>query len=264
MRVSQLLGEPEQLPIQVHGGLEDISLDRQHTALLIIDMQKGLAIPYQGAKAAGARELGLEQELEYYWNRVKMTVRNLGRMRDAFRAASMEVIYLKNGSRAADGRDRGAAHRLLHAGRGYRTRTGEIVPYPEPGGDIIDELAPAPNEIVIEKYSAGAFGNTNIDLILHNLGITTLVAGGLVTNQCVESTLRGAFDYGFIPVLVEDATGTWSAELQNGTLRSIGDWFCPVRTTDEVLAEVATFVSGASVEAAARQPVAASATANGG
>src|SRR5690606_4221035 len=98
---------------------------------------------------------------------------------------------------------------------------------------------PNPEEIVIEKYSAGAFGNTNIDLVLHNLGIDTLVVGGLVTTQCVESTVRGAFDYGFIPVPVEDATGTWSEELQNGTLRSIGDWFCAVRTTDEVLTDVA-------------------------
>lgn len=239
MRVSELLDEPEQLPIRVHGGLADVSLDRAHTALLIVDMQKSLAIPRQGAKQAGAEELGLEAELEYYWQRVEMTIANLLRLRDLFRSESMEVIYLRNGSRSQDGRDRGRSHSLLRAGKTYRTAEGALVPFVNPAaGDIIDELTPAPNEIVIEKYSAGAFGNTNIDLILHNLGITTLVVGGLVTNQCVESTIRGAFDYGFIPVMVEDATGTWSEELQHGTLRSIGDWFCAVRTTNEVIDEL--------------------------
>lgn len=243
MRTSEFLNEPEQLPVLLHGGLEPVTLDRQRAALLIVDMQEHIARPYRGPKALAARELGIEGALDYYWHRVQTVVCNFQRLRQAFRDARMEVIYLTAGTLSPSGRERSLSQRCSHAGMYYRTANGEIRPNPEPS-PIIPELAPGPDEIVIGKYGASPFGNTNIDFVLHNLGITTLVVGGLITNQCVEATIRGAFDYGFLPILAEDASGTYTDELQRGTIRSIGDWFCSVRTTDEILAEVEAFRVG--------------------
>ena len=103
-----MLGEPEQLPIRLHGGLGDVEIVRDTTALVIVDMDEHLARPYHGPKALAARELGLEDELEYFWARVKLTVRNLQTLRQVFRDASMEVIYISGGRKLTlDGREHG-------------------------------------------------------------------------------------------------------------------------------------------------------------
>jgi nicotinamidase-related amidase len=106
---------------------------------------------------------------------------------------------------------------------------------------VIDALRPLDDEIVIHKTATGFFGITNIDQVLTNLGIQNLVIGGVVTHQCVETTVRGASDYGFNVVLIEDGCATLSEELHRASLRALGDWFCKVRSTAEVLDELAHF-----------------------
>ena len=236
-RVSELLGEPEQLPVRLHGGLADLEIDLQTTALLCVDMQEHVAKPRAGPKEEAARLLGLTGDLEYYWRQLEVAIANLQRLQTAFRQAGLEVVYTKGGLLTQDGRDRGKAKSLLRAGRHrYAGDTGIALSDAVPQDSrIIDELAPLPNEVVILKNGSTAFGMTRIDLVLRNLGVETLVIGGVVTNQCVEATVRGAFDHGFAAVLVDDACATYSEDLRRGTLQSIGDWFCKVITTDSVL-----------------------------
>lgn len=230
--VADLLNEEPQLPNRLHGGLPSLEFELNKTALLCVDMQRHLATPGLGPKAEAARAKGLEAELKYYWSRLELATRNLQRLQDAFRRAKLEVIHSKGGRLTPDGRDRGPMKSQLKAGRSSPDRTGEVH---ELDTEIIDQLAPLPHELVFEKNGATAFGMTRIDLALWQLEIEALVIGGVITNQCVEATVRGAFDHGFGVLLVEDACATYSEELQRGTLRSIGDWFCKVVTTDEVL-----------------------------
>lgn len=230
--VADLLNEDSQLPIRLHGGLPSLTFDLTKTALLCVDMQRHLATPRSGPKAEAAKALGLEAELEYYWSRLELATRNLRLMQDAFRRAKLEVVHSRGGRLTPDGRDRGPMKSQLMAGRSLPNGQREFRALDT---EIIDQLAPLPRELVFEKNGATAFGMTRIDLALWQLDIEALVIGGVITNQCVEATVRGAFDHGFGVLLVEDACATYSEELQRGTVRSIGDWFCKVVTTDEVL-----------------------------
>ena len=85
------------------------------------------------------------------------------------------------------------------------------------GAQIVADVAPAGDDIVIEgKRGLDAFGSTNLDFILRSKGITTVVLAGFLTNCCVESTMRSAYEKGFEVVTLTDAVaGTSAAEHEN-------------------------------------------------
>ena len=73
------------------------------------------------------------------------------------------------------------------------------------GAAIVDVLAPKPGDIVIEgKRGLDTFASTNLDFILRSKGITTVVIGGFLTNCCVESTMRTAYEHGFEVITLTD------------------------------------------------------------
>jgi nicotinamidase-related amidase len=104
--------------------------------------------------------------------------------------------------------------------------------------EVIPPLRPLPHEIVIKKRGAGPFGLTSVDRVLRSLDIEYLIIGGAVTHQCVEMTIRGASDFGYKAIMVDDGTATISEELQRNTVIALADWFCKVRTTDEILSSI--------------------------
>lgn len=84
---------------------------------------------------------------------------------------------------------------------------GKLLMRGEKNWDIIDDLYPVPGEYVIDKAGKGAFGQSNMPLLLKNLGITHLVITGLTTDVCVHTIMREANDYGYWCLLLKDATG---------------------------------------------------------
>lgn len=68
------------------------------------------------------------------------------------------------------------------------------------------------------------------------MGIDTLVVGGVVTNRCVETTARDATDLGYQVVMVDDATATFSPEVQEATMLSVMGAYAYVRSSEETLA----------------------------
>ncbi|HEY0193551.1 MAG TPA: isochorismatase family cysteine hydrolase [Kofleriaceae bacterium] len=85
------------------------------------------------------------------------------------------------------------------------------------GAQIVDALAPAEGDIVIEgKRGLDSFASTNIDFILRSKGIKTVVIGGFLTNCCVESTMRTAYEHGYQVITLTDCcAGTSSEEHAN-------------------------------------------------
>ena len=79
------------------------------------------------------------------------------------------------------------------------------------GCEIVESMAPADGDIVLEgKRGLDAFGSTNLDFILRSKGITTVVLAGFLTNCCVESTMRSAYEKGFEVYTLTDAVGATS------------------------------------------------------
>ncbi len=87
------------------------------------------------------------------------------------------------------------------------------------GAAIVDELAPQPGDIVIEgKRGLDTFASTNLDFILRNKGITTLVLGGFLTNCCVESTMRSGYENGYKVITLNDCVAATSVEEHDNAL----------------------------------------------
>jgi biuret amidohydrolase len=84
---------------------------------------------------------------------------------------------------------------------------GRLLIRGEPNWDIIDDLYPIPGEVVIDKAGKGAFGQSNLPLILRNLGITHLVIAGITADVCIHTIMREANDFGYWCMLLKDGTG---------------------------------------------------------
>lgn len=115
--------------------------------------------------------------------------------------------------------------------RAYRDIEG-----PRDVAAVIDELAPRPTEIQIDKYNYGAFHRTNLLDSLRARSVDTVVVTGTVTQICVDETARGAFREGLKAVIVADAVSSFDPTLHQATLANFAMKFGWVMTTDELLA----------------------------
>lgn len=88
------------------------------------------------------------------------------------------------------------------------------------GAAIIDALTPVEGDIVIEgKRGLDTFASTNIDFILRSKGIKTVVLGGFLTNCCVESTMRTAYEHGFEVITLTDCVAATSSEEHQNAIK---------------------------------------------
>lgn len=100
-------------------------------------------------------------------------------------------------------------------------RTYPDVDGPRNGAAVIDELAPGPADLVVDKYGYGAFHRTNLLDLLAARNVDTVAVTGTVTQICVDETARGAFEAGLKVVLVSDGTSSFDPQLHAATLRNI-------------------------------------------
>ncbi len=215
---------PSNLLLKLITPLPEVRLKHGNTALLIVDMQYLDAHKDYGM-FLNARRKGVEQALQYYRDRLEVIVPNIARLQQAFRMRGMEVIQTKIASLTLDGRERS---------RGHRDK-GIFAPKGSKDAEILEELNPLENEIVLPKTASGVFNSTAIDQILRNLGIENLVITGVVTNNCVENAVRDACDRGYAVILVEDGCAAVTEELHVAALRAMKDHFAKIKTTAQVL-----------------------------
>lgn len=103
------------------------------------------------------------------------------------------------------------------------------------GAAIVDALAPAPGDIVIEgKRGLDTFASTNLDFILRSKGIKTVILGGFLTNCCVESTMRTAYEHGFEVITLSDCVAATSKEEHANAIRFDYPMFSKPTTAEEV------------------------------
>ncbi len=205
----------------------EIPLEIGSSALLFIDVQN-FSVRRGGGEFKALADEEIAGKYGYYFERLRAVIPNMQRLQAAFRSAGIEVLYTTIESLTKDGRDRSLDYKI----------TGFLVPKGSWDGKVIDEIAPADDEIVLPKGSSSVFVSTHIDYLLRNLGVRQLVICGLVTDQCVESAVRDACDIGYLVTLVTDACATYSAERHEDSLRAIKG-YCRQVTTDALVAEVA-------------------------
>jgi nicotinamidase-related amidase len=210
---------------KIVGTLPQFTVDLQKSALLVVDMHYLQADPNFGF-GKKAQELGMAHVIDYYYGRVKeQLVPRLQELLPAVRAMGTQVIYCRVVSAKQDGSDLS----LRYRGWGLK------VPETSREADILDEIAPSPGDIVLNKTTQNVFLSTSLDQILRNLHREYLIVTGVVTNNCVEAAVRTAVDLSYKVLVVEDCCAAFSEEAHWSSLRSIHMNFGIVSTSEEIL-----------------------------
>ena len=181
-----------------------IEFDPQHTALIVVDMQNDFASKNGMFDRAGIDIAAVQ----------KIVPATAEALRIA-RAGGIKIIYLKM-ALLPDLSDAGPhdaptwiRHQRLHAGDANRApdgRPSRILIRDTWDTDVVDELKPQPQDMVIYKNRFSGFHNTPLDSSLKRLGIRYLLFSGATTSGCVESTLRDATFLDYVPILLTDTT----------------------------------------------------------
>lgn len=208
-----------------------MNLALEHTALLVIDMQRDFCAP-----GGYADQAGLDIE------RLRAPIEPIRQLLHAARQRGLFIVHTREGHRSdlsdlPDTKRRRA--QASNAPIGSAGPMGRVMVRGEYGNDLIDELQPEPGEPVIDKPGYSAFAHTDLELLLHNRGIRQLILTGVTTEVCVSSTLRQAVDLGFACLTVADACGSAYPTLHAAALSMIGvegGIFGEVVTSDALIA----------------------------
>ncbi len=211
----------------------EVEIDPGHAALLIVDMQNYTA-RRDGGEYRDLSEQKIEERFGFFFRMLDDTaLPNLRRLLTVCRRGRIEVLYTIIESLTEDGRDRSLDYKI----------SGLHVPKGSWDARVIEAIAPAEDEIVIPKTSSSPFLSTNIDYVLRNLGVRSLIIAGILTDQCIDSAARDACDLGYLVTIVADACATHSRERHEWSLRN-NRGYARQRTTAELVAEIARLIGG--------------------
>ena len=203
------------------------TLSKDHTALLVIDMQvEYLEIT---ADAPVAKE---HPDIRDYFNeRIKQVViPNTVKLIDAFRQRKLRVVYTRNGCMTSLGDEMSPRLRALNNPPKLWRGT--------PRYEIADVFSPRAEDLVIDKLTSGGFTQSQLDHALRNYGVTDVVIVGLFTDMCVFGTARAAAELGYNTVICEDCAATITQRAHDESLLVHVRRFGRVSTADEVIEEL--------------------------
>jgi nicotinamidase-related amidase len=190
--------------------MNELNLDPRCTAIVVIDLQKGIV-----AMAAGAP------------HPTPSVVANCVNLLSACRRAGAHPVLVHVGG-SPSGAD------LLHPVADEPMRGTAALP-PD-WSDLLPELGSSPSDTVILKRQWGAFYGTDLDLQLRRRGLTTIILCGIATEFGVESTARDAYERGYELVFAEDAMTGRTAESHANAITRIFPRLGRVRRTEEIVA----------------------------
>jgi len=207
-----------------------------NTVMIVVDMQNDFIA--EGAKLRSAQAAAM--------------VPKLSSTLDFCRQQGIRIIYTAHVHRR-DGSDMGLYDDLYAP-----IADGSCLVDGTPGAEIFPDLAPGPGEHVIKKHRYSAFVATDLDLILREWGVDTVIISGTTTENCCHATARDAMFHNYKVAFLSDATGTFdypdlgqgsmlAAEVHRSVLIVLAFSTAHVMTVDELKARVtmASSVKGA-------------------
>lgn len=180
---------------------EAVTLKPEQSALIVIDMQNAYASPGGYLDLAG-----------FDVSATRPVIENIKTAVSAAREAGMTIIWFQNGwddhyvEAGGPGSPNYYKSNALKTMRKRPELQGTLLAKGGWDYELVAELTPQPDDIVLPKSRYSGFFNTPLDSILRSRGIRHLVFTGIATNVCVESTLRDGFFLEYFGVVLEDAT----------------------------------------------------------
>ena len=203
---------------------QDIVLSPEKTALLVIDIQNTyMEIDPDPVEA--------ERWAPFRKRMNEIVIPNTASMIQFCRQQGIEVIFARIACLKPDGRDRSLSQKK--PGFNYL-----LLPKDREDSQIVPELTPGDEDIVVIKTTDSALTGTNLRLVLHNMGIENVIAVGIFTDQCVSSTVRSLADESFNVIVVEDCCAAATEELHLNELKSINMIYCHVMQSEDVMESV--------------------------
>ncbi|MDE5442438.1 isochorismatase family protein [Bradyrhizobium sp. CSA207] len=224
---------PRPVTVQAQGKL--ITLDLARTAVVIVDMQNDFCHPegwlaHIGVDIAPARR----------------PIAPLRRLLPMLRSSDVPIIWVNWGNRP----DRlNLSPSLLHVYKPSGVGIGLGDPLPGSGAKvlergswsaaIVEELPVEATDIHVAKYRMSGFQDTELDSILRNLGVNTLMFAGVNADQCVLCTLQDANFRGYDCLLLEDCAATTSPDYcMAATIYNVNQCFGFVVRSDAIAMEL--------------------------
>jgi nicotinamidase-related amidase len=210
------------------GELPEVKLDPKKTALLIVDLQNEFVLRDFGEALEFKANGEWERWIPFHDRLDDIVIPNNVRLLNFFREKNMTVTFGRIACLREDGEDRSPVQKS----EGWNNM---LMPVNSKAAAMIDELTPIKDEIVVNKTTDSVTTGTNYLTLLRFMGIETVVVTGIVTDQCVASTVRGLADDGLKVICVEDCCAAGSMEHHDAELKIMNSIYCEVMSTDETI-----------------------------
>jgi nicotinamidase-related amidase len=208
---------------------EDLVIKPEETALLVIDVQNVYLERPDRTVLSKENQRRYDAWTPFHERMRTIVIPRTMQLLNLFRARGIECVFARIATQTKDGRERSLSQKKP----GWNNL---LLPKDERPSQLLKELSPRGDEIVVTKTTDSALTGTNLRLILHNLGKRNVICAGIFTDQCVSSTVRSLADESFNVIVVEDCCAAGSQELHLKELEIINMIYCHVVSSKELLA----------------------------
>lgn len=206
---------------------DDPVITPKETALLVIDIQNTYLERPERHTLSPDEQRRFDLWTPFHERMRKSVIPNTEKMLDFARSRGIECIFARIACHTSDGRDRSLSQKMP----GWNNL---LLPKNEHASQIVPELQPVADEITVTKTTDSALTGTNLRLILHNLGVKTVICAGIFTDQCVSSTVRSLADESYQVIVLEDCCAAATDELHRKELEIINMIYCHVMSSAEL------------------------------